>query len=203
MNGYGLVNSEVARRSGAVFLWMILGLTGCGGGGGGSSDTDNDPTGVGDAGNTTGEIMLSGDDTSVVGTTLDTGTIASSLADAAQPDYIVIVDKQSTVVIEDSMAPEINLADLENGFVINVSDDTAGASGMKFISMSIVVDSTEFSYTCYTENAPSWSIDCGGLEAINLDITGRTVSFNETTVINTDSATILTLDGTLTWEDED
>jgi hypothetical protein len=39
-------------------------------------------------GNTTGEVALTGDDTSVVGTTHDTGYIASSPKDAAQPDYI-------------------------------------------------------------------------------------------------------------------
>jgi hypothetical protein len=111
------------------------------------------------------------------------------------------VDKKSSVVIENSMAPEISLADPENGFVINVSDDTPGASGMKFISMSIVVDGTEFSYTCYTPTAPSWSVDCGGLDSILIDIPGRTVSFTDTTVINTISATILTLNGTLTWEE--
>jgi hypothetical protein len=199
MSGYGVMKCAAARRGG-FFLWAVLGLTGCGGGGGGSSDPD--PTGTGNAGNTTGEVTLTGDDTSVVGTTLDTGYIASSLKDAAQPDYIIIVDKNSSVVIENSMAPEITLADPENGFVINVSDDTPGASGMKFISMGIVVDGTEFSYTCYTPNAPSWSVDCGGLDSIDLDIPGRTVSFTDTTVINTVSATILTLNGTLTWEAE-
>jgi hypothetical protein len=212
MKGFCFMNRLVAHLQCVVFLGLFLGLTACGGGGGGDS-TDPDPiedvtvdvdVDVDDdnAGNTTGELTLSGDDTSVVGTTLDTGFIASSLADEVQPDYIIIVDRESTVVIENSLAPHVELADLDNGFVINVSDDTAGQSGTKFISMSIVVDGTEFKYTCITPSAQAWTIDCGGLESIALDIPGRTVTFVDTTVINTDSATILTLNGTLIWETE-
>ena len=126
---------------------------------------------------------------------MDTGFIGSSLAAEGQPDYIVIVDSASTVSFT---APNVlipNLADISNGFVVVVTDATA-LSGFQGISMSVTVSGVQYDYAC--SNPVSVFIDCGN-DAIILDIAARTVTFDDLTVTNTDTSTILTMDGMLTW----
>ncbi|MBL3599199.1 MAG: tandem-95 repeat protein [gamma proteobacterium endosymbiont of Lamellibrachia anaximandri] len=143
------------------------------------------------SGSTSGTVTLSGTDTAIFGTQLDTGFVGAFLATAVQPDYIVIVDSSSTLEFT---------ADINNGFTIVVTDDSP-ESGMKFISMAIVKDGIKYDYTCTTPNPVSatWTIDCGGVNSINLDIGNRTVIFSNTLVSNQDTGAILTIDGTLTW----
>ena len=68
---------------------------------------------------------------------------------------------------------------------------------IRFISMTILSDGVEFLYACSTP--ASTFGDCGGLDSIELDILSGTVTLNDTTVFNVDSGTVLTLDGTVTW----
>jgi len=163
--------------------------------GGGSEDNTNGNT----SGLTTGEITLSGDDTVVVGTILDTGYIGSSLAAESQPDYIVIVDKASTVTFT---SPNILIpftSNPTNGFVLVVTDDSEG-SGVKGISMTIVVDGVHLNYVCTTPFGNIFT-DCGAT-SISLDIANKTISFVDTTVINIDTDSILTINGSLVWVDD-
>jgi len=168
-------------------LLLISFLVGCG-----SDDSD---TNENSSGNTTGTITLSGTDTTLVGTQLDTGFVGSSLAAGGQPDYIVIVDAASTVSFTSPNILIPNLADANNGFVVVVTDDSAG-SGNKAISMSIWVSGTKYDYACTTP--VSVFIECG-VNSFTLDIGSKTVSFNNLTVTNVDTSTVLTMDGTLTW----
>ena len=62
--------------------------------------------------------------------------------------------------------------------------------------MGIVVDGNEYQFACTTPNTGIF-IECGtGLE---VDQTGNKVTFNNTTVVNTDTDKILTLNSIITW----
>lgn len=167
---------------------LMLLLSGCGG--------DNNFRTTGNSiGNATGVVTLSGSDASIVGNQLDTGYVATSLAAGSQPDYIVIVDKASNVsfTAPNILTPEP--ADPDNSFVLAVTDDSPG-SGIKAISMSIVVSGTKYDYACTTP--VSTFIECGS-NSITLDIGNKTVDFDNVTTTNTATSTILTIDGTLEW----
>jgi len=174
-----------------MILSSILLISACGGGGG---STPNNTSGN-SSGATNGAVMLSGTDTSTVGTQLDTGYVATSLAAGSQPDYIVVVDKSSTVTFTEPNILIPVTADLNNGFVLVVTDDSAG-SGMKAISMSIIVSGVKHDYACTTP--VTVFIECGA-NSITLNIVNKTVDFDNVIVTNTDTSTVLTMDGTLTW----
>ena len=170
-----------------AILFALLLITSCGGGDTGTNGNTS--------GSTDGTITLSGDDSEIVGTQLDTGFVGTSLAAGGQPDYIVIVDNASTV---EFIAPNVlipNLADPNNGFVVVVTDDSPG-SGIKGISMSIWVSGTKYDYACTTP--VSVFFECGA-NSISLNIGNKSVTFDNLTVTNIDSSTVLTMDGTLTW----
>jgi len=172
-------------------LLIALSMASCGGGG-------STPTGTsGKAGATSGVITLSGDDTSIVGMQLDTGVVGSSLASGLQPDYIIIVDQASSVTFTEPNILTPKLDDPSNGFVLVVTDDSAG-SGIMGISMSILVGGTKLDYVC--TNPGATFIDCG-TGSITLNIPNKTVTFVNTTTENKDTGAILILDGTLTWND--
>lgn len=170
-----------------VTLLLTTTIIGCGGGSGSSNG--------GNSGATSGVITLSGDDTTLVGAQLDTGNVGSSLAADSQPDYIVIVDQASSVTFTEPNILTPNLSDPNNGFVLVVTDDAAG-SDIKGISMSIFKGGSKFDYACTTPI--STFINCG-TDSIDLNITNKTVTFNDANVLNTDTDSVLTLDGTLTW----
>ncbi|MCF6281075.1 MAG: hypothetical protein L3J28_02515 [Candidatus Polarisedimenticolaceae bacterium] len=92
-------------------------LSACGGGSGSDDSQDGDEN---SSGSTTGVITLSGDDTTIVGTQLNTGFVGTSLAAGSQPDYIVIVDQASTVTFTPPNELIPSPADPNNGFVLAV-----------------------------------------------------------------------------------
>ncbi|MBL3619527.1 MAG: putative metal-binding motif-containing protein [gamma proteobacterium endosymbiont of Lamellibrachia anaximandri] len=160
------------------------------------------PPGENSTGATEGTVTLSGSDTAFVGTQLDTGYIGTSLSNDGQPDTIVIVEQSGIVTFEEpnSLLP---WNDPNNGFTIVVLDiDAIPLSAEKGISMAIMVNGIKHDYTCTTPFSGTWSVDCGGASSITLDIVNRTVSFNNTTVKNMDTDSLLTLNGTLTWIDD-
>lgn len=170
-----------------LFMVSILALTiiSCGGG------ESNNST----KGNTSGIITLSGDDTSIVGTKLDTGFIGASPAAGSQPDYITIVDKSSSVTFTPPNTLTPDISDPSNGFILVVSNDGSG-SGIKGISMSIITGGTKLDYAC--SNPVSSFIDCG-TNSIDLNIVNKTVKFSNAAVSNTATGSVLIIDGTLTW----
>jgi hypothetical protein len=173
-------------------ILLALVLSACGGG---SSGGDDPAAGGGNSsGATTGMITLTGVDTASVGSQLNTGFIGSSLAAASLPDYIVIVDQNSTVTFTEPNMLTPVLADPLNGFVLVVTDDSA-SGGPKALSMDIYVGGVEYAYTCTTLGVP---IDCGA-SAITLDIGSKTITLNDAVVENKVSKTTLTLAGSLTW----
>ena len=169
----------------AIIIMMVL-TASCGG----DADVDGH-----NSGSTSGTITLSGNDTAIVGTQLDTGFIGASPASGTQPDSIIIVNSASTVLFPaaDILIPD--LADPNNGFVIVVTD-ASDISGFKVISMSVFVNGEKIDYAC-TSPAGVF-IDCGS-GSISLDIDNKTVSFSNLTVQNLDTDSVLTLDGMLAW----
>ena len=177
-----------------IILSISLILISCGGGGGGN--TNNGSSGNDNSGVTSGVITLLGDDTSIVGTQLNTGNVGISPAAGDQPDYIVIVDKASSVTFTPPNILIPNVADPANGLVLVVTDASA-ISGFKGISMSISVGGNKLDYAC---SLPSSAFTiCGGIDSIILDLPNKSVTFNNALVQNVDTKTTMTLNGTLTW----
>lgn len=182
-----------------AILFFALAITSCSGGDGDTSsggDGDTSSTDSGNSsGNTTGTILLSGNDTAIIGTQLNTGFVGSSLAASGQPNYIVIVDAASTVSFTEPNILTPNLADIDNGLILVVTD-ASSTSGFKGISMSISVGGIKNDYACTTP--VSTFIDCG-INSISLDIENKTVIFDNLIVTNTNTSTVLTINGTLEW----
>lgn len=154
------------------FLLSILVMTSCGGGSSGGSSS------------ATGSITLSGDDTSAIGTQLHVGRAASVAADGLQPAYVMLVDSAITYVGDQPIPIPL---DVDNTFVVIIPDPEV----VQGISMTVIVDGNEFDYTCT-------SFGCG-VDSISVDFDAGRVSFDDTTVTNADSNTILTMNGTVTW----
>lgn len=179
-----------------IFCFLLaLSLAACGGGSGSGGGDGSGGSGGSTSGPTTGMISITGVDTGIVGDMLDTGFIASSLAAGGQPDHISIVDQNSTVSFVPPNVLIPDLADPDNGFVLNIFDDSPGG-GFKGISMSIVVAGVKYDYVC---TAPAATfIDCGAT-AISLDIGARTITLTDAAVENKATDVVHTLNGTLTW----
>lgn len=141
-----------------------------------------------------GTIALSGPDTAVHGSVLNTGYIGASKAAGYQPDYIVVVDPSSSVSDDGHgmLVPENN--DINNGLVLVVTDVR---QTLKAISMSMLNNGVKYDYVCTTE--PDSSMMNCGANSISLDINNKTVTFNNAVVENTDTQTTLTMSGTIGW----
>jgi hypothetical protein len=63
--------------------------------------------------------------------------------------------------------------------------------------MTIVKDGEEYRHAC-TSPDQNFFIACG--DGYEVDFEAKTITLEETTVINTDTNVILTLDGTITWD---
>lgn len=142
-----------------------------------------------------GTIQLSGDETADVGTTLTVGHIAVGREDLTGTTKSVILTDIDTPITEEGPEP----ANLKNGFIIAGGDDlnTVSTDGaQKDISMIIFIDDQEYRFVC---SVPAGTfIDCG--EDYNIDFENKTMIFDSTTVINTDTQKVLTLDGSVSWE---
>ena len=143
-----------------------------------------------------GEILLNGEDTATVGTSLKVGAIAYGRKDLTGIEAAIVIAPLGSTILEDSptLSPNdpgyvtsiINFKDAENAFVI------VAAQGL--ISMVIVTNGIERRYVC--DSKYNTSVTCG---SITLDVQNKTVIFNNSTVKNTDTHTILTLNGALNW----
>lgn len=156
-----------------------------------SDDNDNSKT------NVLGTIQLSGDDTAMVGTSLTVGNInLDGLTSTGTTKSVTLLDENTTI-----NGNEVNSNNgATNGFVIVATqfntEDNAAVD--KVISMVIVKNSTEYRYVCSTPPTTSaYDTDCGS--GFSVDKTKKEVVFNNTTVINTTSGKILTMNGTITW----
>ena len=149
---------------------------------------DGDSNGGGSSALAAGVITLSGADTADVGTSLAPGYMLAYPDDGSQPDYIHIVDKSV-------MGGEPGTGDPTNGFNLVVTNDSA-SSPFKAVSMTIIVNSVNYSHTCTSPGTGQG--DCG-TGSIQLDLDAKTVVFTDTSVKNTDTDALMTMNGSVSW----
>ena len=145
-----------------------------------------------------GTILLSGDDTTVVGKTLIVGDVVYGRDDLTGiKESIAIVNKGAKISEERATGGPANPENLssiitddkDNGFVIVVG---AGA-----VSMAILVDGTPYRYGCISDGSTTTFSNC---DLFDFDISEKKMIFSDTAVKNTETGALLTLDGTVTWE---
>ncbi|WP_157491599.1 hypothetical protein [Maribacter thermophilus] len=142
-----------------------------------------------------GNITLSGSETSELGTSLTVVNIEVANASLTGTDKSVILLSENISVVDNELVYE----DDQNGFVIVAADFSTGGSADidKSISMTIVKDGEEYRHACSSPYLNFFTA-CG--DGFAIDFEGKSVTFDGTTVINTDDDTILTMDGTITWD---
>ncbi len=124
---------------------------------------------------------MSDDDTTIIGTKLTVGSIAYGRSDLTGVAASIIIVSEGSTISEDS--PTLSSNDL--GFVIVVTKD--------LVSMVIITDGIERRYAC--DALFNTFITCG---SITLDNKIKKALFNNTTVENTDTGSILTMNGIVT-----
>ncbi|PQV46027.1 hypothetical protein CLV33_11178 [Jejuia pallidilutea] len=142
-----------------------------------------------------GTIQLSGEDTATIGTTLTVGNInLDGLATTGTTKSVTLSDENTSII-----GGEVESTNFSNAFIIVASEFTFedNTSAQKVISMTIVSNSTEFRYGCLTPSNSSGFIDCG--VGLKVDKEKKEVIFQDTTVENTETGAILTMNGTVTW----
>lgn len=142
-----------------------------------------------------GNITLSGDETSELGTLLSVGNIEVANASLTGTDKSVILLSENISVVDDELVYD----DDQNGFVIVAADFSTGGSTdiAKSISTVIVKNGQEFRHAC-TSPYQNFFTSCG--DGFGVDFEAQKVTFESTTLINTEDDTILTMDGTITWD---
>ncbi len=167
-----------------LILSLII-LTNC-------SNEDNESDNV--TNNVQGTITLSGKETSEVGTSLKVENILVGGSQTGTSKSVTLLHKN--VTIENG---ELNFTDPKNTFVIVATefDSSDNSSVTKAISMAINVNGEEYKFACSTPEIGSF-VSCG--DNFKVDKNGKKVTFNNTTVVNTKSDEILTMNGTITWK---
>ena len=162
---------------------MLFFFFGCG------TDDGNEPEN-GTLNEVQGTIQLSGE-----GTSLTVGNIEVANVALSGTDKSAILLSENITVVDNEFIYESD----QNGFVIVVADFSTGGSPDidKTISMTIVRNGQEFRHAC-SSPYQNFLTDCG--DGFGVDFESKRVIFENTTVINTDDDTILTMDGTITWK---
>ncbi|MAU14999.1 MAG: hypothetical protein CMH46_05605 [Muricauda sp.] len=149
----------------------------------------------GDDNQVSGTITLSGAETSELGTSLTVGNIEVANASLTGTDKSVILMSENISVVDNEFVYD----DDQNGFVIVAADFSTGGSTDidSSISMTIVKDGVEYRHACSSPYLNFFTA-CG--DGFGIDFDAKSVTFDGTTVINTEDDTILTMDGTITWD---
>lgn len=157
-----------------------------------SSSNDNDSENY----SAFGTIQLSGTDTAMIGTSLEVGNIDVDGLDTTGTTKSVTLSDENTRIVDG----EIESSNFSNAFILVASEFSSedNTTAQKVISMTIVSNSTEFKYGCLTPSGSSGFVDCG--TGLKVDKEKKEVVFEDTTVKNTDTGTILTMNGTVTWK---
>lgn len=159
-----------------------------------SCNKDNDE--INEVNNAQGVIELVGEDTLTVGTELEVGDIAYGREDLTGLEESVIIVSKGAIISEETQSTSpndpdyaqsiIDFPDEKNGFVI--------VAGEQLVSIVIITNGVETRYVC--DSIFETSISCGSV-SINKD--DKRVVFTNTTVRNTETGTVLTMNGTLQW----
>lgn len=143
-----------------------------------------------------GTIQLSGPDTASVGSSLTVGNIDTEAFDTTGTNSSVVLMDENTTIENGELVP----TDFSNGFVMVAArfHEDENAAVDQAISMTILSNGEEFRYGCTTPpTGGTDNIDCG--TGLIIDKIGKKVIFNNTTVLNLDSGTTLTMDGTINY----
>nr|WP_321222394.1 hypothetical protein [uncultured Psychroserpens sp.] len=143
-----------------------------------------------------GTIQLSGPDTQIFGNSLTVGNIDPDGLDTTGTNSSVTLLDENTTIVDGELVP----TDFANAFVIVAAQFTVGdnAAVNKAISMVIVKDGLEYGYVCTTPPTSSAdNTDCG--TGFSVDKVAKQIVFDDTTVINTDTQTILTMNGIINY----
>lgn len=169
----------------AILFLIILFFFNCS-----SNDSNSDKNTV------FGTIQLSGPDTSSIGTTLEVGIINIDGLDTTGTTNSVTLSDKNTIIVDS----DIDTTNFSNAFIIVASEFTLddNTNAQKAISMTIISNGVEYRYSCLTPSNNSEFVDCG--TGLKVDKTKKEVVFKNTTVINTDSGNILTINGIITWQ---
>jgi hypothetical protein len=171
------------KKQTLLAVGLLLMLSACGGGGSSSQSSTTTSTGV-----SIFTITLSGDEAAANGGTLRTGDVKTNRADlTGDIDSAIIVDEGSIIPPQGS-DPVIQHDDINNLFTIVVGETN--------ISMGIIANGVTRRYACSSGGAIF--TDCG--TGLNFDLAGKKVTFTDTTVINIDTDSILTLNGMVQWQ---
>ncbi len=168
-----------------LIVLMMLYIVSCS-----SDDNDSDNNKV------SGTIQLSGPDTSFLGNSLQVGNIdVDGLDTTGTSRSVTLLDVNTTIE-----GGKLIHTDFSNAFVIVVTQFTEedNTDIEKGISMAIVKNGEDNKYACLTPVANSNFTACGA--GFNMNKAKKEIVFDNTTVINTDSGTILTMNGTITWD---
>lgn len=172
----------------SIFSIVIFSFIACS-----SSNSNSD-----DSDDTNGTIMLSGDDTSIFGTSLTVAKAVEGAYTTGTSKSVTLVHKSIDIDSNGEITP--TAASFNEGFIIVVAQFEAedNAAAEKTISMIILKNGEEFRYVCTSDfGGGSDDYDCGDDFLVNQ--TTNEIIFSNTTVQNTESKTILTLNGTIAW----
>lgn len=133
-------------------------------------------------------ITLSGDEAVANGETLRTGDVKANRADLTGNIGSAIIVDEGSIIPPQGSDPVIQHDDINNLFTIVVGETN--------ISMGIIANGVTRRYACSTGGVIF--TDCG--TGLNFDLAGKTVTFTDTTVINIDTDSILTLNGMVQWQ---
>lgn len=158
-----------------------------------SSDSNSNE----DAANAKGIITLTGEETSVLGNSLSVANAVEGLYQTGTGKSVTLLHKSIDVDSDGGITP--TSASFTNSFIIVTAQFESGdnASVHKAISMTIVKNGEEYLFTCTAIEGETVDDDCGANFLVDQE--DKRVVFDNTTVINTDSGKVLTMDGIVTW----
>ncbi|WP_405297042.1 hypothetical protein [Algibacter sp. Ld11] len=156
-----------------------------------SKDSDDNSTG-------NGNITLSGEETSIFGSTLQVAKTQEGAYNTGTSKSITLLHKSIDIDEDGDITP--STASFTESFIIVVAQftDEDYAAAEKTISMIIIKNGKEYRYTCTSKfGGGSDDFDCG--ENFDVNQTENEVIFKNTTVINADTNKTLTLNGTVSY----
>jgi hypothetical protein len=159
------------------------------------SSSSNGSDGSNDA---NGTITLSGEDTSIFGTSLTVAKAVEGAYTTGTSKSVTLVHKNIDIDSYGEITP--TAASFNEGFIIVVSqfESEDNAAVEKTISMIILNNGEEYRYVCTSDFGGGSDVyDCGEDFLVNQTI--NEIIFSNTTVQNTESNTILTLNGTVSY----
>ena len=153
-----------------------------------SCNSDNNDS---DMNKVSGTITLTGEETSEIGTSLKVGNILEG-AEQTGTSLSVTLLHENVKIVDGQITP----SNPANTFVIVVAKFSTQSVATKTVSMAINVNGDEYKFACTTPKTGNFT-ECGS--GFDVDQNGNKVTFNDTTVINTDTGKILTMNGVITW----